>query len=154
MGSLMSAQAGWLLRTRTAHLLSSSSFILLLSPISPPFLSPPESRPTRLASPLLSSSFSSSVLLLSPSPSSSSSSSSSCFPLLPSSLVLNLSSACCLRLFCQVGGRWGGTKGQNLFMIGGFGIPFGLMMIVFTGAELVTGNFMVFCIHFIHEPNK
>ena len=53
-----------------------------------------------------------------------------------------------------MGGRWGGTAGQNLFMIGGFGIPFGLMMIVFTGAELVTGNFMVFFLHFLHEPNK
>jgi len=51
----------------------------------------------------------------------------------------------------QVGGRWGGTTGQNNFMFGGFGIPFGLMMIVFTGAELVTGNFLVFVIHIIHE---
>lgn len=36
-------------------------------------------------------------------------------------------------------------------MFGGFGIPFGLMMIVFTGAELVTGNFLVFVFHMIHE---
>ena len=51
----------------------------------------------------------------------------------------------------QVGGRWGGTTGQNNFVFGGFGIPFGLIMIVFTGAELVTGNFLVFTIHIIHE---
>ena len=52
----------------------------------------------------------------------------------------------------QVGGRWGGTTGQNNFTFGGFGIPFGLIMIVFTGAELVTGNFLVFAILLIHEP--
>ena len=51
----------------------------------------------------------------------------------------------------QVGGRWGGTTGQNNFVFGGFGIPFGLMMIVFTGAELVTGNFLVFTLHILHE---
>lgn len=54
----------------------------------------------------------------------------------------------------QVGGRWGGTTGQNNFVFGGFGIPFGLMMIVFTGAELVTGNFLVFSILLLHEPTK
>lgn len=51
----------------------------------------------------------------------------------------------------QVGGRWGGTTGQNNFVFGGFGIPLGLMMIVFTGAELVTGNFLVFVILILHE---
>jgi len=54
----------------------------------------------------------------------------------------------------QVGGRWGGTKGQNMIMFGGFGIPFGLMMIVFTGAELVTGNYLVFSLLMLHEPTK
>lgn len=54
----------------------------------------------------------------------------------------------------QVGGRWGGTTGQNNFVFGGFGIPFGLIMIVFTGAELVTANFLVFVIHILHEQNK
>lgn len=52
----------------------------------------------------------------------------------------------------QVGGRWGGTTGQNNIMFGGFGIPFGLMMIVFTGAELVTGNYLLFSILMLHEP--
>lgn len=51
----------------------------------------------------------------------------------------------------QVGGRWGGTTGQNNFVFGGFGIPFGLMMIVFTGAELVTGNFLVFVVLILHD---
>ena len=50
----------------------------------------------------------------------------------------------------QVGGRWGGTTGQNNLMFGGFGIPFGLMMIVFTGAELVTGNYLMFAILMLH----
>ena len=54
----------------------------------------------------------------------------------------------------QVGGRFGGTTGQNNLMFGGFGIPFGLMMIVFTGAELVTGNYLVFSLLMIHEPTK
>ena len=35
-------------------------------------------------------------------------------------------------------------------MFGGFGIPFGLMMIVFTGAELVTGNYLMFAILMLH----
>ena len=54
----------------------------------------------------------------------------------------------------QVGGRWGGTTGQNNLMFGGFGIPFGLMMIVFTGAELVTGNYLMFSLLLLHEPTK
>jgi formate/nitrite transporter FocA (FNT family) len=51
----------------------------------------------------------------------------------------------------QVGGRFGSTTGANMLMFGGFGIPFGLIMIVFTGAELVTGNFLVFSILCLHD---
>lgn len=44
---------------------------------------------------------------------------------------------------CQVGGRWGGTTGQNKFVFAGFGIPFGLTFIVMCqGAELITANYM------------